>query len=238
MLVQCVALALRDLVDVGSMTVLVLRGLVLAHGPRVPLDSLLQCLPLLGNLVGITRVIVADDLVQSLLLWLLLLSGGGNGRCSFLLDLLIVSPHSCSRLVLDLSLFEAWWRILPLDIPALVFLDLDNLLFDFVEAHQLVELVSDLIEHLQLVLEQASLLQMADEIDRWWNDVLPIGFILITNCGVELSWEASCLAAIILIPLVARSLTVTTAVNVSLKLLADHVHLLLLKLVFDLSASL
>ena len=79
---------------------------------------------------------------------------------------------------------------------------------------------------------------MADEIDRWWNDVLPIGFILITNRSVELSWEASCLTAIILVPLVARSLAVTTAINVSLKLLTDHVHLLLLKLVFDLSASL
>ena len=53
---------------------------------------------------------------------------------------------------------------LLISVLALIFLNLHDLLLDLVQAHQLMELVRDLIQDLQLVLEQAGLLQVADEV--------------------------------------------------------------------------
>lgn len=77
-------------------------------------------------------------------------------------------------LLLDRSLVDVFGRIIDSfrTVSALVSLDLDDLLLYLVEAHQLVELVCDLVEHFQLVFEQTGLFQVADEVHRRWNDVL------------------------------------------------------------------
>ena len=126
---------------------------------------------------------------------------------------------------------------------ALVFLDLDYLLLDLVQAHQLVELVRDLVEDLQLVLEQAGLLQVADEVHRRRNDVLVVwlwrSFILDAWIGLELGNVFHYLfSAVSFHRLRMRSLLVASFVLVKELLAGDGFLLLFFKLVFDLSTGL
>lgn len=56
-----------------------------------------------------------------------------------------------------------------------------DLLFDFVQSHQLVELVRNFIQNFQLIFQQTSLFQMRNEIHLGWNLVFAFsdGYLLI-----------------------------------------------------------
>ena len=122
------------------------------------------------ELLGVTGVVLDRGQLLLLLRWW---RRDGHGCLSDWPDRLL------SRLLLhDLSLIKFLRRFIYLfvSVSALISLDLHDLLLYLVKAHQFMELVCDLVEDLQLILEQARLLQMADEVHRRWNNMLWVLF--------------------------------------------------------------
>ena len=155
---------------------LILGWFVITHRARIALNPLLKSLNLrLTNLLSITGLI----LYLGKIIWglYLMLSKRFAGEVSPASTFIVLNFNNFSRFRHWLILFLV--LLLWLLVNGFVFLEGHDLLFNFVEAHELVELVSYFVKNLQLILQQTSLLKMTNEVNLRWNIMLVLLLVII-----------------------------------------------------------